>query len=383
MTFEENPQAPVCEENLTDFFKDLHRHPETALEEKRTTERLRRVLTAHGVRLGDTGMETGLLAVIGGKKPGRTVALRGDMDALPVQEESGLPYASEIPGKMHACGHDFHTSAVLGAALLLKEREDELPGTVKVIFQPGEETSDGATRMIATGLLDDVEEFYALHTYPGFEAGTLGIKTGAVMAAPDYFRATVTGRGAHAGNPHLGVDPVPAMAAIVLGAQSIVSRRVSAFDNAVISITHVEAGTTWNVVPESVFMEGTVRSLDNGVRSFLRESLENLIVSTAAAYGCTGAFEWIPGPDPLINDASLCEAASKVAAEMGFNVARQDDTMGGEDFSEYLKKAPGLFVRVGTGGGYPNHHPRFTADPAALWPAARFFARLAESRLNA
>jgi len=370
----------MTERELIAFFQDLHRHPELAFGEVRTTEKVRAALRTAGVEMPDIPCFTGLIAVVRGALPGRVIGLRCDMDALPVQEESGLPYASCEAGKMHACGHDFHTSLMLGTALLLQAGREELRGTVKIAFQPAEEINQGGRALMETGLLDDVEEFYAPHTYHGFPAGTLGIKEGPVMAAPDRFSVTLRGKGAHAGQPHKGVDPIPALAALVQSLQCIVSREVNAFTPAVLSITRVQAGSTWNVVPESAYLEGTVRTLDNGVRQAIRASLLRTAEGLAAAHGCTAECEYEEGPDPVINDAALCAAARDIALEMGFAVERQEDTMGGEDFSEYLKRAPGVFIRVGTGGGYANHHPRFTADPAALWPAARFFAALARKR---
>lgn len=370
----------MTEPQLIAFFEDLHRHPELGNREARTTARLREALEKAGIEVLPPPTETGLIAVIRGKKPGRVIGLRADMDALPVQEESGLPYASEVPGVMHACGHDFHTACMLGAALLLKERENELAGTVKVIFQPAEEISDGGVKMAASEWLDDVEEYYAGHTYPGFPAGTLGIRKGPVMAAPDGFTIRITGRGAHGGNPHQGIDPIPAAAALVLSAQCLISRRKDAFEPAVLSVTHVAAGSTWNIVPESALVEGTLRTLNADLRRDMQAQLAEMTECIARAHGCQSEIQWLIGPPPVINDGPLCDAARETALEMGFTVREQDNTMGGEDFSEYLKKAPGVFVRVGTGGGFTNHHPRFTADPAALYPAARFFAELALRR---
>ena len=374
---------PVSEQALIAFFQDLHRHPELGLQEFRTTERIAAALKAAGIETIDPGLGTGLIAVIRGRRPGRVIGLRADMDALPIQEDSGLPYASLEPGKMHACGHDFHTACMLGAALLLKEREKDLCGAVKIAFQPAEEISDGGRRMVETGLLNDCAEFYAGHAYPGFPAGVLGIKPGPVMAAPDAFTLRLSGKGTHAGNPHLGVDPIPAAAAFILAAQTLLSREKDAFEPAVLSVTHVEAGSTWNVTPEEALIEGTLRTLNQDLRRRMHQRVRQMAECVAQAHGCRAAFTWMIGPDPVINDESLCREAARAAESLGLKVDRQENTMGGEDFSEYLKICPGVFVRVGTGGGYTNHHPRFTADPAALWPAANFFAELALRRASA
>lgn len=370
----------MTEQQLIAFFQDLHRHPELARQETRTTRKVRQALEEAGVEILPSGMETGLIAVIRGKKPGKTIGLRADMDALPVQEETDLPYASCEAGKMHACGHDFHTSCMLGAALTLKEREQELSGTVKVVFQPAEEISEGGKYLAGSEHLQDVREYYACHTYPGFPAGTLGIREGPVMAAPDAFTIRILGKGAHGGNPHLGVDPIPPAAALALSAQSLISRSKDAFEPAVLSITHIQAGNTWNIVPQEALLEGTIRTLREDLRREIREKLEAMAQCIARAHGCAAETRFMIGPPPVINDASLCAIAREIALQMGFTVDRQDNTMGGEDFSEYLSRAPGVFIRVGTGGGVPNHHPRFTVDPAALAPAARFFAELALQR---
>ena len=367
-------------EELLDLFKWLHRHPELGFEEAETTKQIRALLTREGVEILDSPLKTGLIARVTGAKPGRVIGLRCDIDALPIQEESGLEYASAIPGKMHACGHDFHTAVMLGAAVLLKRQEAELAGTVKIVFQPSEENANGAQAVVDSGLLDDVEEFYGVHSYPWFEAGTLGIKEGPVMAAPDRFEITIRGKGVHAAEPNKGRDPIPAAATIALAAQNIVSRSIDPFSPAVVSITHLEAGNTWNVVPETAFLEGTVRTLNQGVREHIQAEIARIAESVAAAYGCTAEFVWRSGPAAVINDDGLCKAVRELALNMGFQVDRQEDTMGGEDFSEYLRLCPGVFIRVGTGGSYASHHPKFTVDPNALWPAANFFAKLAMER---
>ena len=365
---------------LIERFKWLHRHPELGDREYETTRFLTDILREHHIRLLDIGLETGAIAQIGSGGP--VVGLRADIDALPIREETGLPYASENDGVMHACGHDFHAACMLGAALLLKERESELPGTVKIVFQPAEEIDHGGKRVVATGLLNDVQAFYAGHTYPWFEAGTLGIKPGPVMAVADRFAIRLTGKGAHAAHPELSVDVIPAMAALIQSVQTIVSRGVDPFDNAVVSITRAQAGNTWNIIPEAAELEGTVRALVPSVRDGIQAKLERVVMHTAAAHGCEAEFTYHRGPDPVINDEAACHRASTLAQVMGFEIRQQAGTMGAEDFSDYLAIAPGAFIRVGTGGGVDAHHPKFIADPKALFPAARFFAALAESELR-
>lgn len=369
------------ESRLAEVFRWLHQHPELAMEERQTTEYIRGILSESGVRLLETGLETGLIAVLGTGK-GPVIALRADMDALPVQETTGLPYASVFPGVTHACGHDFHSACMLGAALLLKEREDTLPGTVKVIFQPAEEINKGAALMVSTGLLDDVRLFLSGHTCPSYPAGFLGIRPGPAMAAADRFVVRIRGKGCHAAHPELGNDPIPALAAVITAFQAIISRRTDPFDSAVLSVTRAEAGSTWNVIPETAEMEGTVRAMTAAVRDDIHRRMEQTAADTARAYGCEAAVEYERGPDPVVNDAELCERAADTARQLGMRVEANPPTMIAEDFSEYLRIAPGAMFRVGTGGSYDNHHPSFTADPSALYPAARFFAALAVKELE-
>ena len=376
-------EEAVFGHRLRALFQWLHSHPELSFQEYGTTQRVAQELEAAGIEVCTCGLETGLIARIAGGQPGPVVALRCDMDALPIQEESGLDYASCTPGSMHACGHDFHTAVMVGAAWLLQETRSSMAGTVKVIFQPGEEVAQGAPKVIASGMLEDVSLYLGIHSYPGFNSGTLGIKEGPVMAAVDRFAITLTGRGAHGAQPHKGIDPVVVQAALVMNLQTLVSRTLDPFTPGVLSVTHVHAGNTWNVIPQQAYLEGTVRTLSPQARTQLEAGLRRMAEETAAAYGAQAQVEWFHGPPAVMNDPRLCALARETAHAMGFSVDRQEDTMGGEDFSRYLEKAPGIFIRVGTGGGYPGHHPKFTVDPAAIEPAARYFAALAQACLHA
>ena len=370
------------ERDLIALFQWLHQHPELGHEELRTTQKLREILTNEGIEILENDLKTGLIARVRGKGPGRIIGLRCDIDALPIQEETDLPYASQNSGVMHACGHDAHATIMLGAAILLNRTRDQWSGEVKIVFQPAEEKANGALSVVETGQLRDVEQFIGVHTYPFFPAGKLGIKEGPVMAAVDFFTITVRGLGAHAAMPHRGVDPIVASAAIIAGLQTVVSRTVDPFAPAVVSVSHVEAGTTWNILPETAFMEGTVRSFDPAVRDQIRGRMEELIHQIAGAYGTEAEFVWHTGPAAVINDAKLCEIARSVAREEGLEIGVQENGMGGEDFSAYLANCPGIFIRVGTGGEHPTHHCGFTVDTTALYPAAKFFAHMATRLLN-
>lgn len=365
-----------------ELFRWLHRNPETGLNEHETTRRLREMLEAHGVQVLDSGLPTGLIAVLHGGAgdpgdAGPVIGLRADIDALPVQEETGLPYASEHPGCMHACGHDFHTACMMGAALMLQERRSEWRGTVKIVFQPAEEIDRGGTLVMQTGLVDDCSLFLAGHTSAGMPVGTLGVKEGPVMAAVDRFAVTLRGSGCHAAHPHKGIDPIPAMAAMVQSLQTIVSRSMDPFSPRLVSITHAQAGSTWNVIPETAFFEGTIRTLDAAERELAEKRFRDIVNGTAAAYGVAAEIGWTHGSPAVVNDAALCALARDVAACCGLQTCCQENTMGAEDFSRYIQGRPGVFVRIGTGGTYPAHHPKFTVDPQALEPTAGFFAELA------
>lgn len=368
--------------DLIELLHWFHRHPELGFEEVETTAKIRQVLAQADIPFDDGGLNTGLVATIKGGHPGKIVALRCDIDALPIQEATNLPYASQTEGRMHACGHDFHIVTMLGAALRLKARQQDIIGTVKVIFQPAEEIAGGAERLIATGLVDDADAFLGIHSYPGEEAGWLGIKEGPVMAAVDRFAVTIHGRGSHAAHPHKGIDPIVVQAAVVQAVQSIISRSLNPFAHSVISITHVTSGNTWNVIPETAFMEGTVRTLDADDRVLVEKQFRQLVTGVADAYGAQADIDWIAGPPAVNNDAALCRLARRAAQDIGLKVGLQEDTLGGEDFSCYLRNKPGIFIRVGTGGSYPAHHPCFTVDPSALEGAADYFTTLALAYLK-
>jgi len=376
---EEEKEEKIVQET----FRWLHRHPELSYEEVETTKRVREVLQEHDVAVLDSSLKTGLVAEVGtADSSGPVVALRADIDALPVTEETGLPYASKTPGRMHACGHDFHTSALLGAALLLKQKETELPGRVKLVFQPAEEAPGGAKKVLETGLLGDVAAVFGLHVSPLLPVGTLGIRAGAVTASVDRFQITFRGKGTHAAHPDAGIDPIPAAAAFIQAAQTIVSRNLNPFAPGLVSITHVEGGNTWNVIPETVLVEGTTRSLGKEERQLIRENLCRLAERIAEGHGSQAEIDWYEGPPATDNTPEWVEVARQAAQEQPLEVVEASASLAGEDFAYYQETLPGAFVLVGTGRSYSNHNPKFQVDPAALWPAAKYLAGLAEAALQ-
>lgn len=361
---------------ITDEFYWFHRHPELSYEEVETTKRLREDLAAVGIEVLDLPLKTGLVAKVGtGEAP--FIALRCDIDGLPIQEESGLAYASEHAGRMHACGHDFHISAVLGSAYLLKAKERELRGTVYLIFQPAEEAPGGARKVMETGVLKDVQAIFGLHTSPLYDVGTLGIRSGAVTASVDKFTVTFHGKGTHAAHPERGIDPIVMAASFVTAAQSIVSRNIDPAHPGLVSITHIESGNTWNVIPESSWLEGTVRCLTAEDRKLIKKRIYELAEGQAASFGGHAELTWYAGPPATDNTPDWTDFAIEVAKEAGLNVVPAPVNLAGEDFAYYQEEIPGVFVLVGTGKSPANHNPKFHVDPAALGPAARYMARLA------
>ena len=369
-------ERKALEQKLTGFFEELHMHPELSYEEYETTERIKRELAAAGIEILQIPLKTGVTAIVRGAKPGKTYGLRCDIDALPIAEETDLPYKSKTPGKMHACGHDFHTAAVFGAALLLQERKEELQGTVKILFQPAEESSHGAETVLETGVFSDVTAIFGLHTAAYLPVGTLGIRAGSVMAAVDRFELNITGTGCHGGHPDEGVDTILVAASVIQAFQSIVGRNLNPFHTGVVSVTRSNGGNTWNVIPDKVELEGTVRSMEKDDRIFIERRMREIAEHTAAAYGANAELLWYPGPPATVNEKAWSAFAQKVAEESGFEVVPQRNSTGGEDFAFYLEKIPGCFINVGTGVGYPNHHPKFYADEAALTPAAEYLEKL-------
>ncbi|WP_445745039.1 MULTISPECIES: amidohydrolase [unclassified Paenibacillus] len=366
---------------LIEVRRNLHREPELAYEEFRTTEKLQEWLTTANIHILDLPLETGLIAEIG-QGDGPVVAIRCDIDALPIEEQTELPFASEIPGKMHACGHDFHTATILGAALLLKERESELPGRVRVLFQPAEETGHGAESVLASGGLKDVAAIFGLHNSPDLPTGSFGTRSGALTAGVDRFEITVKGVGAHAATPEKGVDSIVTAAQIVTMLQTVVSRQNNTLEPVVLSVTRINGGFTWNVLPEKVELEGTVRTYNEEIRRQIPIQMTRIIEGIAAGAGAEAQLHWYPGPPATINHGDWADFTKEVAIGAGYDVHDIPPQMGGEDFSYYLQQIPGAFVNIGTGPAYALHHPRFDVDEAAILPAAKYFASLSEQALQ-
>ncbi|HWI53655.1 MAG TPA: amidohydrolase, partial [Symbiobacteriaceae bacterium] len=331
-------------------------------------------------------------AVIDGGRPGRTVALRADMDALPIAEETGLPFASENPGVMHACGHDVHTATLLATARALKQIEADLPGRVVLIFQPGEEVNPGgASLMIRDGVLQNpaVDAIFGLHVYPLAEAGTMAFGAGPMLAAPDEFDVTIVGRGGHGAQPHLCVDPVLVAAQCLTLLQQIVARNVGPFQSAVITVGSIHGGTARNVIPDEVTFKGTVRTMDSAVQALMRERITAVIRGVCDAAGASYRLRYDPGYPALVNDAAATDLARRAALHVLDEAAVQPmgPSMGGEDFAFYLQQVPGSFARLGsmapgTVGPAGLHTAKLMIDEECMAVGAAYYLSVVQTYLG-
>ena len=366
---------------LQNEFQWFHAHPELSYKEFATTARLKENLRQANIEILDLPLETGTVAKIGtGTAP--YIALRADIDALPITEETDLPYKSQTDGVMHACGHDFHLSAVLGAALLLKEHERDLCGTVFIVFQPAEEAPGGAKKILATNVLKDVQLILGFHSSPLFDVGVIGISAGAVTASVDQFGITFFGKGTHAAHPERGIDPIIMAAQFITAAHSIRGQNLDPASSNIVSITHIESGNTWNVTPASAWLEGTVRSLSTDNRQKIKERIYALAEGIAAAFSGRAKIDWYDGPPATNNDASWATVAEELASAQNFTVLPAPFSLAGEDFAHYQEQLPGLFLIVGTGKSTSNHSPTFRVNPQGLMPTAKYLATLCQTGLR-
>lgn len=369
-------------EELTEIRHYLHQHPELSSKEYQTTAFLKDRLEGLGIRVLESGLKTGLIAEIGSGHP--VVALRADIDALPILEQTGLPYQSQNPGVMHACGHDFHQTSLLGAASLLKEKEDQLDGTVRLIFQPAEEISEGATEVLATGLLEDVQGIIGFHNMPQLKAGQLALNAGAMMAGVEKFKVTVTGVSSHAARPDLGADTVTAVTTMVQNLQLLISRTVSPFETAVLSITHLDVGSTWNVLPKSGYFEGTIRSFNPSLQRELKERFISIIRHTAKSLEVDVTFDWGVTPPVTFNDKELTQLVWDTSQGLAEVIPAHPSTAG-EDFAFYQERIPGVFAFIGSNGepDAPDlHHDHMTIDDAAFQVSVPYYVENALALLR-
>ncbi|CAB4815464.1 MAG: amidohydrolase [Actinobacteria bacterium] len=330
--------------------RQLHRQPELGLHLPQTQAAVLAELEGLGLKISTGKGLSSVVADLDGARPGPRILLRGDMDALPMPEDTGLEYSSELPNTMHACGHDAHTAMLVGAARLLSGLKEQLSGSIRFMFQPGEEGSGGAAVMIEEGVVDGVDAAFAMHIAPNIPSSMVAWKGGPVMASADVVKITVTGRGGHASSPHWACDPVPVACEVVLGLQSMITRTVDAFDPAVLTIAQINAGTTNNVIPESVELIGTLRAVSEGTRHAVWERVRTVAAGIASAHGCTTSVEILEGYPVTVNTPQFAEFAASVAGSIFGErqvLNMPSPVMGAEDFSYVLAKVPGAMLFLG------------------------------------
>ena len=385
-------EASALFEYTRSLRRDFHQHPELGFQEVRTAEIVARELTTLGLQVRTGVAKTGVVALLEGERPGPVVLLRFDMDALPIQEETGAEYASCSPGIMHACGHDVHTAVGLSVARLLHQHRHAIAGTVKFIFQPAEEGMGGAPQMISEGILADPapDVALALHVWNERPLGWLGISPGPVMAAAETLHVRVTGKGGHGAAPHLAVDPVLAAAQIITALQGVVARNIAPLATAVVSITTVHGGEAFNVIPQQVELTGTIRTFEPAVRERTLSRVRQIIEGVASAMECQAEVDIRSITPAAVNDAAVAERTRQVAARLypNFEINSNYQTMGSEDMAFVLQQVPGCFFFIGSanqekGLDAPHHHPRFDIDEQLLPQAVAIMTGAALDYLSA
>ncbi|MBD1890260.1 M20 family metallopeptidase [Coleofasciculus sp. FACHB-SPT9] len=382
------PEIQALQPMLVELRRLLHQRPELGFREHLTAELVSQKLQEWGIE-HETGIaNTGIVATITGNKPGKVLAIRADMDALPIQEENDVPYRSQHDGVMHACGHDGHTAIALSTAYYLSEHRDDFAGTVKIIFQPAEEGPGGAKPMIEAGVLQNpqVDGIIGLHLWNNLPLGTVGVRTGALMAATEGFRCTIQGKGGHGAIPHQTVDSILVSAHIVTALQTIVARNVSPLESAVVTVGELHAGKALNVIADTAFFTGTVRYFNPVLGELIPQRIEQIIAGICQSHGATYQLDYKRLYPPVINDAKMAELVRSVAegvVETPIGIVPECQTMGGEDMSFFLQAVPGCYFFLGSANvekelAYPHHHPRFNFDETALGMGVEIFVRCVE-----
>lgn len=382
--------APKYKDYVIELRRHFHKYPEQSLQEFETSKKIRSELDKLGIPYkvsSSTG--TGILATIEGGKSGKTIALRADIDALPVTECNLIDYKSKISGYMHACGHDGHMASLLGAARILKDIQAELSGTVKLIFQPGEEAGSGAKTLVTEGFLDGVDSVFGIHLIPDIDCGKISIEGGPRMASSDRFKITVKGKSGHGAKPNLAVDALVVASAIVLNLQSIVSREVDPLEPLVVSVGTMTAGTQYNIIADTAVLHGTTRCFNNEIRKNIPHALKRIIQSTARSYKAEAELEYDFTVPPVINDYTLALIGRHAVEEILSRDAIADKMtfLISEDFSEYLQEVPGVFALVGAKNPekdaiYSLHNDRFNIDEDALQISSSLYAEYAYEYLE-
>jgi amidohydrolase len=378
---------------LVGWRRQIHQKPELGFQEKITAEFISQKLQTWGIAHQTGIAETGIVAIIQGQKSGdgKVLAIRADMDALPVKEENEVSYCSQHNGVMHACGHDGHIAIALGTAYYLHQHRQDFSGTVKIIFQPAEESPGGAKPMIAAGVLNDpdVNAIIGLHLWNNLPLGTVGVRPGALMAAVELFRCTIFGKGGHGAMPHQTIDSIVVAAQIVNALQTIVARNVNPIDSGVVTVGELHAGTAVNVIADTARMGGTVRYFNPELADFFKQRIEQIIAGICQSHGAKYELDYIHLYPPVINDGEITTLVRSVAEdviETPIGIVPECQTMGGEDMSFFLEKVPGCYFFLGSANAeknlnYPHHHPRFDFDETALPMGVEIFVRCVEKFL--
>jgi amidohydrolase len=373
---------------LVEWRRVLHQRPELGFKEHLTAEFITQKLTQWGIPHQTGIAHTGIVAIVQGHQPGRTLAIRADMDALPVQEENQVPYRSQHDGKMHACGHDGHTAIALGTAYYLSQHPETFAGTLKFIFQPAEEGPGGAKPMIEAGVLKnpDVDAIIGLHLWNNLPLGTIGVREGALMAAVELFHCTIQGKGGHGAMPHQTVDSIVVGAQVVTALQTIVARNVDPIQSGVVTIGEFHAGRAHNVIADTAEMSGTVRYFDPNLTDFFKARVEQVIAGVCQSQGASYKLDYWSLYPPVLNDRAIAQLVRSVAetvVETPAGIVPECQTMGGEDMSFFLQEVPGCYFFLGSanadrGLAFPHHHPRFDFDETALGMGVEIFVRCVE-----
>ena len=378
--------------SIVEWRRTLHQKPELGFQEHITADFIHQKLESWGISHQTGIAKTGIVATIPGKSPGKVLAIRADMDALPIKEANEVAYKSQHDGKMHACGHDGHTAIALATAYYLSQHQDDFSGTVKIIFQPAEEGPGGAKPMIEEGVLSnpDVDAIIGLHLWNNLPLGTVGVRSGALMAAVECFNLSILGKGGHGAMPEQTVDSIVVASQIVNALQTIVSRNVNPLDSAVVTVGELHAGTALNIIADTARMSGTIRYFKPELEVLFGERLEAIIAGVCQMHGAKYELNHIQLYPPTINDSAIAELVRSVAAEVvetPIGVVPECQTMGGEDMSFFLQRVPGCYFFLGSanpekGLAYPHHHPRFDFDETALGMGVEMFVRCVEKYLN-
>jgi amidohydrolase len=381
----------IMKDWLVEIRRTIHMHPELGFEEFETSKLVSEWLEKFGLHVEKGLAKTGVVGLLEGKKPGKTVAIRADMDALPMEESNQVPYVSKVKGKMHACGHDAHVTILLGVAKYFSSIKDQLKGNIKWIFQPAEEGGGGGRIMVEEGVLDNpkVDAIFGAHVYPLLPMGKIGVCEQEALAAADRFIIKIIGQGGHAASPHLSKDPILAAGHLITQLHSVVSRNVNPLESAVITIGKVSGGTAFNIIPDEVELLGTLRSLSSQVREALKSRIEEVIQGTVRSFGMDYQFQFEYGYPVLINDPEMARFVAS-ACEKGIgkeNVEILKPSMGGEDFAYYLEKVPGSFFRLGCrnekkGIVHPYHSSLFDIDEEVLPFGVEMFVRIIKEYLG-